>query len=150
MQLTQYTDFSLRTLVYLAIQPERETLCRIAEITEVFGISSNHVSKFIHHLGKLGYLQTVRGKNGGFKLAVKPVDINIGKVVRQLENTLQPIDCGLGPCVFLPACKLKGALTEAVNAYLAVLDKYSLADIITNKSDLRACIATIPTVVALL
>lgn len=138
MQLTRYTDFGIRTLMYLAIQPERETLFRIAEITEVFDLSPNHVSKIVHHLGKLGYLQTIRGKSGGFRLGMTPEKINVGELVRALENSLAPIDCSKPYCRLTPACQLKGVLAQAVNAYLAVLDRYTLADIVSNQQELRA------------
>ncbi|TVO81440.1 Rrf2 family transcriptional regulator [Shewanella algae] len=138
MQLTRYTDFGIRTLMYLAIQPERETLFRIAEITEVFDLSPNHVSKIVHHLGKLGYLQTIRGKSGGFRLGMAPEKINVGELVRALENSLAPIDCSKPYCRLTPACQLKGVLAQAVNAYLAVLDHYTLADIVSNQQELRA------------
>ncbi|WP_028766641.1 Rrf2 family transcriptional regulator [Shewanella fidelis] len=138
MQLTRYTDYGLRTLMYLALNSERESLFRISEITEVFDLSANHISKVVHHLGKLGYLQTVRGKSGGFKLAKSASEINIGQVVRSLENSLAPIDCTKPYCLFTPACKLKGVLGEAVNAYLAVLDGYTLEMIVANKPELKA------------
>ncbi len=124
--------------MYLAIQPERETLFRIAEITEVFDLSPNHVSKIVHHLGKLGYLQTIRGKSGGFRLGMAPEKINVGELVRALENSLAPIDCSKPYCRLTPACQLKGVLAQAVNAYLAVLDRYTLADIVSNQQELRA------------
>lgn len=124
--------------MYLAIQPERETLFRIAEITEVFDLSPNHVSKIVHHLGKLGYLQTIRGKSGGFRLGMAPEKINVGELVRALENSLAPIDCSKPYCRLTPACQLKGVLAQAVNAYLAVLDRYTLADIVSNQQKLRA------------
>ncbi|QFU25050.1 Rrf2 family transcriptional regulator [Shewanella eurypsychrophilus] len=136
MQLTRYTDFGIRTLMYLAIQPERETLFRISEITEVFELSPNHVSKIVHHLGKLGYLETIRGKCGGFRLGKSPQEINIGQLVRALENSLAPIDCSKPYCRLTPSCQLKGVLAEAVTAYLAVLDQYSLADIASNRESL--------------
>ena len=138
MQLTRYTDFGVRTLMYLAMQPNRESLFRIAEITDVFDLSSNHVSKIVHHLGKLGYLQTVRGKCGGFRLGMAPEAINIGQLVRSLEHSLAPIDCGKPYCRFAPSCKLQGILGRAVKAYLAVLDQYTLADIVTNRDELAA------------
>ncbi|MDR8525822.1 MULTISPECIES: Rrf2 family transcriptional regulator [Shewanella] len=138
MQLTRYTDYGLRTLMYLALNSERESLFRISEITEVFDLSANHISKVVHHLGKLGYLQTVRGKSGGFKLAKSASEINIGQVVRSLENSLAPIDCTKPYCLFTPACMLKGVLGEAVNAYLAVLDGYTLEMIVENKPELKA------------
>ncbi|RTR27034.1 Rrf2 family transcriptional regulator [Shewanella atlantica] len=137
MQLTRYTDFGIRTLMYLAIQPEREELFRISEITEVFELSPNHVSKIVHHLGKLGYLETIRGKSGGFRLGMSPKDINVGKLVRVLENSLAPIDCSKPYCRFTPSCQLKGVLADAVAAYLAVIDAYTLEDIVSNKDELK-------------
>lgn len=136
MQLTRYTDFGIRTLMYLALQPDRDTLFRIAEITDVFELSPNHVSKIVHHLGKLGYLETIRGKSGGFRLGMPARDINIGQLVRVLENSLAPIDCSKPYCRFTPSCQLKGVLAEAVSAYLAVLDKYNLQDIVSNRQEL--------------
>ncbi|MCG9729115.1 Rrf2 family transcriptional regulator [Shewanella sp. Isolate13] len=138
MQLTRYTDYGLRTLMYLALHSERESLFRISEITEVFDLSANHISKVVHHLGKLGYLQTIRGKSGGFRLAKPAAEINIGQVVRALENSLAPIDCSKPYCLFTPACKLKGVLGDAVDAYLAVLDGYTLDMIVTNKQELKS------------
>ncbi|MBL4815920.1 Rrf2 family transcriptional regulator [Shewanella benthica] len=136
MQLTRYTDFGIRTLMYLAIQPDRETLFRISEITQVFDLSPNHVSKIVHHLGKLGYLKTIRGKSGGFRLGKSPKEINIGQLVRVLENSLAPIDCSKPYCRLTPSCQLRGVLAEAVTAYLTVLDQYSLADIVSNNHEL--------------
>ena len=141
MQLTRYTDFGIRILMYLAVQPERESLFRIAEVTCVFDLSSNHVAKIIHQLGRLGYLQTVRGKNGGFRLAKTAAELNLGQLVRNLEHSLAPIDCESPYCRFSPICKLKGVLAQAVAAYLAVLDNYTLADIVDNKEDI---LATLP------
>ncbi len=138
MQLTRYTDFGVRTLMYLAVQPERSSLFRIAEITEVFDLSPNHVSKIVHHLGKLGYLETVRGKMGGFRLGKSASDINLGQLIRALENSLAPIDCSKPYCRFTPACQLKGVLARAVEAYLSVLDQYSLQDIVSNRNELLA------------
>jgi len=132
MQLTRYTDFGVRTLMYLAVQPDRTTLFRIAEITEVFDLSPNHVSKIVHHLGKLGYLETIRGKMGGFRLGKPASEINLGQLIRALENSLAPIDCSK------PYCRLKGVLAQAVEAYLSVLDQYSLEDIVSNRNELLA------------
>ena len=136
MQLTRYTDFGIRTLMYLALQPERETLFRISEITDVFELSPNHVSKIVHHLGKLGYLETIRGKSGGFRLGKPADEINLGELVRVLENSLAPIDCSKPFCRFTPSCQLRGILAEAVSAYLAVLDRYSLNDVVSNRQEL--------------
>ncbi|WP_144211794.1 Rrf2 family transcriptional regulator [Shewanella donghaensis] len=136
MQLTRYTDYGIRILMYTAAQPKRETLFRIAEVTDVFELSSNHVAKIIHHLGKLGYIQTIRGKSGGFRLAVKPSDINLGKLVGELEPSLAPVNCSEPYCRFTPACSLKGILGRAVEAYMAVLNECTLADIVVNADEL--------------
>ncbi|MEZ9140267.1 MULTISPECIES: Rrf2 family transcriptional regulator [unclassified Shewanella] len=136
MQLTRYTDYGIRILMYVAAQPQRETLFRIAEVTTVFELSSNHVAKIIHHLGKLGYIQTIRGKSGGFKLAVKPAEINLGKLVGELEPSLAPVNCTEPYCRFTPACSLKGILAKAVAAYMEVLNQCSLADIVKNSDEL--------------
>ncbi|MBR9728575.1 Rrf2 family transcriptional regulator [Shewanella intestini] len=136
MKLTRYTDFGIRILMYVAMQPEREVLFRISEVTEVFELSSNHVAKIIHHLGKLGYIQTIRGKSGGFKLAVEASEINLGTLVGQLENSLAPIDCNEPRCRFTSACAFKGILGKALAAYMAVLAQYTLADIVANKEEL--------------
>jgi Rrf2 family nitric oxide-sensitive transcriptional repressor len=141
MQLTRYTDFGIRILMYLAVQSERESLFRIAEVTSVFDLSSNHVAKIIHQLGKKGYLQTVRGKSGGFRLAKAADEVLIGQLVRDLEHSLSPIDCDSPYCRFTPICKLKGVLGQAVTAYLAVLDQYTLADIVSNKTEI---LSTLP------
>ena len=141
MQLTRYTDFGIRILMYLAVQPERESLFRIAEVTSVFDLSSNHVAKIIHQLGKLGYLHTVRGKSGGFKLAKETDDVMLGQLVRDLEHSLAPIDCESPYCRFTPVCRLKSILGQAVAAYLDVLDQYSLTDIVANKTDI---LSTLP------
>ncbi|WP_350432058.1 Rrf2 family transcriptional regulator [Shewanella sp. H8] len=141
MQLTRYTDFGIRILMYLAVQPERESLFRIAEVTSVFDLSSNHVAKIIHQLGKLGYLHTVRGKSGGFKLAKAAEDVLLGQLVRDLEHSLAPIDCESPYCRFTPVCRLKGILGQAVAAYLNVLDQYTLTDIVANKTDI---LSTLP------
>ncbi|MGL4713888.1 MAG: Rrf2 family transcriptional regulator [Shewanella sp.] len=138
MQLTRYTDFGVRTLMYLAVQPDRTTLFRIAEITQVFDLSPNHVSKIVHHLGKMGYLETIRGKMGGFRLGKPAGEINLGQLVRVLENSLAPIDCSKPYCRFTPACKLKGVLAQAVEAYLNILDQYTLLDIVSNRDELLA------------
>lgn len=136
MQLTRYTDYGIRTLMYLAVQPKREKLFRISEITEVFDFSANHVSKIVHHMGKLGYLDTMRGKSGGFRLGKDASDINIGTLVRELENSLDPIDCKKPICRFDSACKLKVIFNEALSAYLSVLDRFTLSDIVANQEEL--------------
>lgn len=139
MRLTNYTDYSLRVLIYLASKKQDE-LSNITEIAEAYGISRNHLMKVIHELGKMGVIQTIRGRNGGIKLALPPEEVNIGKIVRQTEDDFNLVECfGDGPsnCVISPVCGLKHVLNRALSSYLAVLDEYTLADIIRNPYDYR-------------
>lgn len=86
MRLTTYTDYSLRILIYLGTQPEKQ-LTNIKKLSELFNISNNHLSKIIFDLGKLGLIGTTRGRNGGIQLAKRPIDINLGYVIRETEKT---------------------------------------------------------------
>lgn len=133
MRLTLYTDYSLRTLIYLAAMNQNR-LCNIQEIADAYKISRNHLMKVIHNLGKLGYIETIRGRNGGFKLAKQPNEINIGELVRQTEDGFYLVDCmdpnHPDPCVLTNYCGLTHIFNEALKAYLQVLDKFTLADIV--------------------
>jgi Rrf2 family transcriptional regulator, nitric oxide-sensitive transcriptional repressor len=138
MKLTNYTDYSLRVLMYLAMKKDEE-LTTIQEIAEAYNISKNHLMKIIHHLGKLEYIKTIRGRNGGFKLAKHPKEINIGEVVSNTEDDFNIVECfkeGGGYCAISPSCKLKRALHEALQAFINVLYGYTLDDLVTNKNDL--------------
>ena len=129
MQLTLHTDFSLRVLIYLA--NKREMLSTISEIADFYQISRNHLVKVVHHLANAGFIQTTRGKNGGMKLARDPQLIAIGDVVRRMEPNFDIVECFNAdnpPCVVASACALKSALYQANSAFLAVLDRHSLAD----------------------
>jgi len=128
MQLTRYTDYSLRVLMYLAVHPER--LATITEISTAYDISRNHLVKVVHELGTLGFIQTQRGKQGGIRLAHTPADINVGEVVRKVEKNLNIVNCTEPKCPILPACDLRGILFQARDAFMAVLDDYTLADLI--------------------
>ncbi len=132
MRLTNYTDYSLRVLIYLAAK-DRNKLSTISEIAEAYGISKNHLMKVIHELGKIGVIDTIRGRGGGIQLALSPKEINIGAIVRKTEEDFKLVECfGDGPsgCVITPVCGLKHALHRALAAYLAVLDEYTLDDLI--------------------
>ena len=130
MRLTVYADYSLRVLIYVAVQQER--LATIAEISEAYGISRNHLMKAVHQLGRLGYLRNVRGRRGGIELARPPAQINLGAVVRDVEDDLALVPC-LDPddasCPIQGSCRLQGVLGEALRAFFAVLDRYTLADL---------------------
>jgi Rrf2 family transcriptional regulator, nitric oxide-sensitive transcriptional repressor len=138
VRLTVYTDFSLRVLIFVALKGDR--LATISEIATAFDISKNHLMKVVHQLGVAGYVKTVRGKGGGLRLARRPNDIVLGEVVRRTEPDMALVPC-LTPndsnCVILPSCALRGVLSEARDAFLAVLDRCSLADLVQRRAPLR-------------
>ena len=136
MRLTSYTDFGLRALLYLATLPEGE-LSSVAKVSALYGVSRNHMVKVVNQLVKLGYLQSQRGKNGGIRMACDPATINIGQVIRALEGNLDGIDCGSPVCHIVSVCLLKSALREAMDAFLAVMDSYTLQDLLANRDELQ-------------
>jgi Rrf2 family nitric oxide-sensitive transcriptional repressor len=130
MRLTTFSDYTLRALIYLALRPN--TLCTIDEIAAAYDISANHLMKVVHQAAQAGEVQTVRGQHGGLRLARAPDAINVGAVLRRTETDLEIVPCfGKGaPCCIQPACVLRGALGVALEAFLAVLDRMTLADLI--------------------
>jgi Rrf2 family nitric oxide-sensitive transcriptional repressor len=134
MRLTRYTDYAMRVLLYLGARPDQ--LCSISEIAGAYGISQNHLMKVVNDLVNAGYLVSVRGRFGGVRLARLPEDINVGAVVRHTEEGFDLADCGA--CVIAPACGLTGALHQALAAFMAVLDGYTLETLLTRRDDLRA------------
>lgn len=138
MRLTQYTDYSLRVLIYLGLQPGRRST--IKEISERYHISRNHLVKVVHRLGTLGYIRTVRGKKGGITLGRSPPDVCLGQIVRDTEDNLALVECfnpAINACCITPACSLSNVLGEALQAFLGVLDRYTLADLLGQSDDLR-------------
>ncbi|MCY4363497.1 MAG: Rrf2 family transcriptional regulator [Gammaproteobacteria bacterium] len=134
MQLTKHTDLSLRVLIYLALKPGQ--LGVISDIARHYGASKNHLVKVVHRLATLGYINSFQGRGGGIRLSKQADNIIVGKVVRDMENTMDVIDCAGTGCPLLPACHLKPILNAATSAFLEVLDNYSIADLITNKEQL--------------
>ena len=131
MRLTTFSDYSLRVLIYLGTT--RERLVTIDEIAAAYGISGNHLMKVVHHLGRHGYVETVRGRGGGMKLARPPESINVGQVTRTTEDSFALVECFEGKepdCRIARVCVLKQALAQALEAFLAALDRYSLADLL--------------------
>ena len=131
MRLTAYTDYALRMLMYLALKPDG--LATIAEIAESYSISKNHLMKIAHQLGVAGYIETVRGRTGGLRLAKSAATIGIGDVVRYTEPDLAIVSCfkpAEAPCAIRPCCVLKRALEKARAAFMDVLDNYSLGDLV--------------------
>jgi Rrf2 family nitric oxide-sensitive transcriptional repressor len=133
MRLTLNTDFSLRVLIHVGLCGDK--LTTINDIAQSFGISQAHLMKVVNDLSQKGYLETVRGRNGGIRLMQEPRHINIGQVVRDTENQLDVIGCleQKGYCPIERACLLRCALRDATQAFLAVLDAYTLADLIKPK-----------------
>ncbi|QIE29203.1 HTH-type transcriptional repressor NsrR (plasmid) [Caballeronia sp. SBC2] len=135
MRLTDFTDYSLRVLIYAAVHTDE--LVTIQEISDAFGIPRNHLMKIVHLLGRAGYLTTSRGRRGGLRLGRPATKIIIGEVVRTMEPDFQMVECfnteGNG-CVITAACGLRGVLGSALRAYFDVLDKYTLADLVAERS----------------
>jgi Rrf2 family nitric oxide-sensitive transcriptional repressor len=133
MRLTRYTDYALRVLLYVGARPDR--LCSIGEIAEAYDISRNHLMKVVHNLGRDGFLETVRGRTGGIRLARPATEIRVGEVIRRTEEGFELVDCN--GCPILPVCGLPGVLNEALRAFIGVLDRYTLADVVKSRTDLR-------------
>ncbi|TAA73603.1 RrF2 family transcriptional regulator [Planococcus salinarum] len=144
MRLTMYTDFSLRILLYLGSK-EAGTLSTVQEISSAYNISKNHLMKVTFELGKAGFIRTVRGRNGGIQLADAPENINIGTVVRKMEDDFHLVECfdrEHNRCPIAPVCGLRGVLGQALHAYLSVLDGYTLEDLLVNRQGLREILNT--------
>lgn len=141
MRLTAFTDYCLRTLMYLGLQPDE--LVTITEIADHYGISRNHLMKVVHELGRLGYIETVRGKHGGMRLNRKPADIRLGDVIRGTENDMALAECMSrnSNCRLAPACVLHGVLDEALNAFLEVLNRYTVEDLLVPRQELRVLLS---------
>ena len=142
MRLTVYTDYALRVLMYLALK--EDGLATIAEISKSYGISKNHLMKVAHQLGVGGYVETVRGRGGGLRLARRVETIGIGDVVRYTEpdmaivSCLNPIDA---PCAIRPSCILRQALRKSRDAFMGVLDDYTLNDLVQPRGRLLGLLA---------
>ncbi len=182
MRLTNYSDYALRSLIYLATKPEPTLLANISDIANSYHISKSHLTKIIQQLGQLGYIDSVRGKNGGIRLAHAPKDINLGELIKQIEPDFALVECFstnsldssiadinsavindedknasandmslklidetvshiASGCIISPVCQLKQVLAEALTAFIAVLERYTLADIIENKDELAALLS---------
>jgi Rrf2 family nitric oxide-sensitive transcriptional repressor len=131
MRLTQFTDYSLRALLYLAMN--REGLVTIQDIADAHRIAKNHLTKVINHLSAVGLVESIRGRNGGLRLGREPGDICIGDVVRQTESDFYIAECfnqATQDCLYSSGCSLKGALGKATGAFLGVLDGFTLETIL--------------------
>lgn len=168
MKLTNYSDYELRSLIYLATKPEPQMLANINDIADSYNISKSHLTKIIHQLGQLGYIETIRGKSGGIRLARAPKDINLGVLIKQIEPDFELVECFVTTipnannaeqqglpiklideldneftinakqgCVISPVCQLKSVFFETLTAFIEILERYTLADIISNEDELE-------------
>ena len=137
MRLTRYTDYSLRVLIHLAVNDER--LCSIGEIAQAYGISHNHLMKVVQSLAHESFIETVRGRAGGMRLARAAAEIGVGEVIRRTEEGFQLADCP--GCALSPACGLTGILAKGVKAMLDVFDAYTIADLVTDKATMQRMMA---------
>jgi Rrf2 family nitric oxide-sensitive transcriptional repressor len=145
VRLTVYTDYAVRLLMYLAVK--QDGLVTIAEVAERYGISKNHLTKVAHQLGAAGYVETVRGRNGGLRLAKAAPSIGLGEIVRRTEPDMALVPCFKpvdAPCAIRPCCVLKRALEKSRVAFLEVLDGYSLGDLVKPRASLRTLLAIGP------
>jgi Rrf2 family nitric oxide-sensitive transcriptional repressor len=142
MRITNYTTYAIRTLMFAALHDDR--LCQAQEVADAFGISKSHLVKCVHQLGQWGFLQCVRGRNGGFRLAMPASEIAIGAVVRKTEDTLDLVECfdaTTNSCPLISCCHLSKALQKATAAFIAELDSLSIADVTRNQQALLDLLA---------
>ncbi|HEX7885713.1 MAG TPA: Rrf2 family transcriptional regulator [Phenylobacterium sp.] len=139
MRLSLHTDYALRALIYLASMRQEATTA--AAIAGSYRISKNHLVKVLQRLRDLGYVETVRGRGGGVRLSRDPAEIRLGEVVRRTENLREIVECfspETNTCPIAPVCLLPRRLNEALQAYLAVLDRYTVAEVSLNRAALGA------------
>lgn len=138
MRLTTFSDYALRVLMYAATAEDR--LITIEETARTYGISRAHLMKVVNLLTKSGYIKGVRGRSGGFTLARRPDEINLGAVVRATEADFALVECFAtgNQCVITSACRLPAILNEALNSFVATLERYTLADIVLAKDNFLA------------
>lgn len=138
MRLTTFSDYTLRVLMYLAL--DQSKLATIPVIAKAYGISENHLMKVVHQLARSGVVETVRGKGGGIRLAFPPEQIHLGQIIRTSEGEAPIVEC-LGKqkepgCCIAPVCQLSGILARAFDVLYAKLDEYTLADLMDKKRGL--------------
>ncbi|MBI2275749.1 MAG: Rrf2 family transcriptional regulator [Dechloromonas sp.] len=138
MHLTTFTDYTLRVLIYLALEPER--LATIPEMASAYGISENHLMKVVHRLARSGTIESVRGKGGGVRLARPPTDIRLGEVIRASEGDSAIVKClsdTANSCRIAPVCRLSKILNDAFTGLYRSLDAFTLADLCANGGEIR-------------
>jgi Rrf2 family transcriptional regulator, nitric oxide-sensitive transcriptional repressor len=139
MRLTSFTDYTLRVLMFLGTHNDENRLATIGEIAAAYGVSENHLTKIVHHLSRHGYVITTRGKGGGMRLARPPETIRVGEVVRNTEPDLAVVECfqpGNLNCPITAVCTLRNVLGSALDGFLDVLDRHTLADLLQPRAKL--------------
>lgn len=137
MRLTAHTDYALRVLIYLGLQPDR--MATIREISDRYELSRDHLMKIAQKLSNAGFIETVRGKNGGIRLGREPATVVVGDIVRTMEGRMDLVEChghSEKLCLIAPVCLLQDVMHEALEAFLVVLDRYTLADLLHPSKDL--------------
>lgn len=132
MRLTLYTEYALRVLIYLGLK--RDELSTIREIADRYRISENHLMKIVFNLAKDGYVETVRGRQGGMRLAKTPAAIKVGEIVRRYEDGMRLVECfdmTTNTCPIAGVCGLAGIFDEALDSFLSALDSKTLADVMS-------------------
>jgi len=137
MRLSVFSNYALRTLMYAAMRDEQ--LCRSRDIATAFGISKPHMTKCVHQLGQWGYLENVRGRSGGFRLAKPASTITVGEIIRRTEDTMDLVECfapATNTCPLIQICRLSQTFKRALSVFMNELDSVTIADIVANKSSL--------------
>ncbi len=142
MQLSLFTDYALRTLMYLASQPDRQVTLR--ELAAAYQISLDHLRKVVSRLAQLGLIESRQGRSGGLRLGKSANSIRVGQVVRQMETTDEVIDCEGRECVLVPGCALRLELADALEAFYARLDEKTIADLLGSRRTEQRLIALRP------
>jgi len=139
MHLTNFTDYTLRVLIYLGMHQHNGRLTTISDVATAYGISENNLMKIVHHLAKQGYVETTRGKGGGMRLARAPEQVNLGDVVRDAEDgpvTTRRFRQYDAPLLTAPTCALTEILEQAMHAFFDKLDSHTLADLLEQRENL--------------
>ena len=145
MTLTRYTDYALRVLLYLSLQPDQKV--SISEIARFYQISKDHLVKVVNHLGRLGYVKTLRGRKGGILLAHDPSRIQIGRVVRETEPHFDLVECfnsNKNRCVITSICNMRRMIEDAMDHFFTRLDEYTLADLVSDYPAARSLLESEP------
>ncbi|RMH50204.1 MAG: Rrf2 family transcriptional regulator [Zetaproteobacteria bacterium] len=136
MQISQFADYAIRILIYLALEPDRRV--RLRDIADAYGVSYNHLVKIVGAMSRHQIVDARRGRNGGVLLCKEPAEINVGYIVRAFEPSLDLLECfdpATNTCPIAPVCRGTGLFRQAREAFLSVLDRYTIADVVAEQGD---------------